>query len=133
MALGGALQAHAHSYPEVVHEREVVYVTAAPVAYLPSSPRDAVPESPASFDSAAGRRALEVAPVSECRARGLPVGYGHAKVTFGPSGHASNVLIDAPSGLKPEAVACVGETLGAVFIPPFDGAPVMVGTTWFVR
>jgi hypothetical protein len=133
MALADAVHEHAYEHREFVHEREVVYVAGPPVAYLPSSPRDAVPESPASFDSPVARRALEVAPMADCKARGLPAGYGHAKVTFALSGHASNVLIDAPAGLKPEAVACVGETLGAVLVPPFQGAPVTVGTTWFVR
>jgi hypothetical protein len=134
VALASTMRIHADD--EYVHEREIVYVQAPPaeVYVPPPSPRDTAPAEPSvGVDAAAARGALGQADVAGCKARGLPGGYGHAKVTFGPDGHAIKVLIDAPANLGPDTVACVGDKLGAVAVPPFDGAPVTVGTTWYAR
>jgi hypothetical protein len=134
MALATSIRVHAHHDHELVHEREIVYVTvpATEPTYLP--PRDTVEtDPPVKADIGVFRSALGDAPVASCKERGLSPGYGHAKVTFGPDGHPTKVAIDAPPNLGPEAVGCVGEKLGAVVVPPFDGAPVSVGTTWYVR
>jgi hypothetical protein len=133
VALASELHHLGHEH-EVIYEREVVYVTApAPPASVAPSPRDSAAPSdpPARVDAPGAREALAKAPVASCKDRGVPTGYGHAKVTFAPNGHATKVVIDAPANLAPEAVACVGDKLGAATVPPFDGAPVTVGTTWY--
>jgi hypothetical protein len=134
---GAALASSLHQEREVVYEREIVYVTTGPAeVYVPPPPssRDSrLADPPPRVDAPAARQALAQAPVASCKERGLPAGYGHAKVTFGPDGHATKVLIDSPPNLSAEAVACVGEKLGAVGVAPFEGAPVVVGTTWYMR
>ena len=71
--------------------------------------------------------------LAQCREVGAPHGYGHAMVTFAPGGNVSRVAVDSPANLSPSAVSCIGETLGTAVAPPFDGAPVTVPTTFYVR
>jgi|GEM_PF-6519482 len=136
----GSVIAHAASHhPEPVRSQQVtyVYVNAPPATYgppLPASPRDRVPEDddlPA-FDAKAARGALGDVDLDACRAAGAPRGYGHALVTFNPSGDISKVVVDDPSGLPVSAVRCIGDELGKTRIKEYKGSAVTVGTTWFV-
>ena len=119
--------------PAVV--QQVVYVNGAPPAPLPASARDRVSDDEGrvpGFDAKRARVALGSVDLSSCRLVGAPRGYGHATVTFNPDGGASKVVVDTPSGLGDLAVKCIGDRLGAVTVPQFQGSLVSVGTTWFV-
>ena len=107
-------------------------VTRVPVA-APAVPGvDVVSDDRRAFDPMSARSALQSVDVSACRARDLPRGHGHAIVTFAPSGAVAEILIDAPAGLSPRAVACVAESYRAANVRAFSGTtPVEVGTTWF--
>jgi hypothetical protein len=85
------------------------------------------------FDSAAALVALHGIDLSSCAARGASPSYGHARVTFDPTGRPSTVRIDSPAGLSDDAVACIGDALGGASAPPFDGAPITVGATYLVK
>ena len=131
---GGAIVASAESerprQPEPVYYQPVVYVSPTPT---PASPRDRVASDDSSnFDAKGARAALGAVDLSACRAEGAPRGYGHAKVTFNPDGKASKVIVDTPDGLSSSAVKCIGDRLGAVVVPEYQGNLVTVGTTWFV-
>lgn len=70
--------------------------------------------------------------VSACRARGLPRGYGHARITYALGGTVTEILIDEPAGLTPVAVACLAERYRDASVPPFQGTTrIEVGTTWY--
>jgi len=104
-----------------------------------SSPQPAalaapLPEAPPSGGVALAyaRQALGSVPVADCRARGLPAGYGHALVTFDATGRAVRVRLDGGEALAREAVACVGERLGAAKVEAFEGSPITVGTSWYL-
>jgi hypothetical protein len=99
----------------------------------PPSPRDEVVETThARFDLGASQKALHAVDVEDCADRGAPRGYGHARVTFRDDGACTHVVIDAPAGLGSDAVACLGDRIGAARVAPFEGAPVTVGTTYYV-
>ena len=85
-----------------------------------------------SFDAAAARASVRAVDLSPCVTRGASRGYGHARVTFHASGSPARVAIDAPAGLGEGAVACLGERLAAVSVPPFDGGEMTMGTGYFV-
>lgn len=133
---GVAIAEAAHDHdppppPQPVYYQPVVYVNAPP---QPASPRDQVPsnsDGPA-FDAKAARTALGAVDLATCRDVGAPRGYGHAKVTFNPDGKASKVVVDTPDNMNARAVQCIGDRLGAVSIPEYQGSLVTVGTTWFV-
>jgi hypothetical protein len=109
------------------------YVPAPPGPPLSPSARDAVaPDEEARFDGLAARAALGRLDLASCRSRGAPHGYGHARVTFAEDGHVARVLIDAPSGLAEDAVACVGARLGEARVAPFAGPAAPVGFQTFV-
>lgn len=116
--------------PEPVYYQPVVYVSTTPT---PASPRDRMAtDDTSTFDAKGARTALGAVDLSACRAEGAPRGYGHAKVTFNPDGKASKVVVDTPDGLSSSAVKCIGDRLGAVTVPEYEGSLVTVGTTWFV-
>jgi hypothetical protein len=133
---GAAIVASAES--ERAPEPERVYYQ--PVSYYyvnapatPASPKDRVTsEENQGFDAKSARAALGAVDLATCRAEGAPRGYGHAKVTFNPDGKASKVVVDTPDGLSPSAVKCIGDRLGAVSVPEYEGSFITVGTTWFV-
>ena len=131
---GAAIVASAESerprQPEPVYYQPVVYVS---TPALPASSRDRVTSDDSStFDAKGARAALGAVDLTTCRAEGAPRGYGHAKVTFNPDGKASKVVVDTPDGLSSSAVKCIGDRLGAVVVPEYQGNLVTVGTTWFV-
>jgi hypothetical protein len=85
------------------------------------------------FDAAVAHEAIAPVDVSSCEAKGAPVGYGHARVTFRPSGIVSRVAIDAPIGMSQEAVACLGDRLGRATVPNFQGGEITMGTGYRLK
>ena len=79
------------------------------------------------FDAPAARESVEAIDFAPCTARGAQAGYGHAHLTFHPSGAPARIVIDAPERLEPQAVACIGERLGAITVPRFDGGDMTIG------
>ena len=104
------------------------------IAEIPHQPpRVTAPEpTHTPFDSAAALAAIHDVDLSPCSARGAARSYGHARITFDPTGRASAVLIDSPAGMTSDAVTCIGNALGQASAPPFDGAPITVGASYFV-
>lgn len=133
---GAIIASHPHHREVIVYEPEVVYVPA-PTVYVPppAPPARETPPPPRgpAFDQGAARASLGAVDLSECKGRGAPAGYGHARVTFVPGGNVEKVVVDGPSGLSPDAVSCIGQALGTAEVPPFDGAAVAVPTTWLVK
>jgi len=82
--------------------------------------------APRAFDPDAARTSLHAVDLSACRADGAG-GDGHARVTFSPTGDIGSVVIDAPRGLGPEAVTCIGSRLGTAHVPAFDGSAITAG------
>lgn len=117
--------------PVPLYYQPVVYVNVPP---QPASAKDRVTTNDAqSFDAKSARAALGAVDLAACRAEGAPRGYGHAKVTFNPDGKASKVVVDTPDGLSSSAVKCIGDRLGAVTVPEYEGSYITMGTTWFIR
>lgn len=92
----------------------------------------APPPPPPSFDALRARQELAQVELAKCRESGAPRGYGHAKVTFNPSGDISKVVIDEPAAMAGPAAKCIGDAIGKTTIPVFNGSLVTVGTTYFV-
>ncbi len=90
------------------------------------------PPAPPSFDALRARNELAQVDLTKCRETGAPRGFGHAKVTFNPSGDISKVVIDEPAQMPASAAKCIGDEIGRSTIPVFSGSLVTVGTTWFV-
>lgn len=119
--------------PPVLRRAPVpTHVFMAPAASPAGAATSSTPGAPAPLDPAAARAALSTRDVASCSRRGVPHGYGHATVVFAPDGSAASVTIDAPAGISPDGVACLGDELGRARMPPFAGGAVSVGTTWFV-
>jgi hypothetical protein len=95
----------------------------------------AAPEPPhVSFDAGAALDALRAIDLTACVDRGAPSRtYGHARVTFAPTGQATAVVIDRPTALPPDAVTCLGDRLGRASAPAFDGSPATIGTGFVVK
>jgi hypothetical protein len=84
------------------------------------------------LDPALALAAVRAVDVSSC-SEGGPGGYCHVRVTFGANGHPVGVLLEAPPGLPQPAVDCVQRQFGTASVPPFDGSPMRVGTSFYVR
>ena len=104
----------------------------APPLVPKASPRDQVPQDRARpFDTVRARSALGAVSFAPCgAATPNPV---HAKVRFSSQGKVVRVEMDRPAGLLPKTVACIGDALAQVTVPPFDGAPVDAATTVRLR
>jgi hypothetical protein len=116
---------------EVVVESEES--TAAPVAYLPASPRDRPSPDPVPFRLGAGRGALGRVDLAACREQGLPLGYLHVRVTFRRTGRVVHAAVESPEAPTPEALSCIGEQLEATLVPAFDGGDVTLSKSFFVN
>jgi len=116
-------------------ERVVVVETPPPVLMAVPAPSSAKlpPPEPRRFDATAAKGVLDGIDLSECHAMGLPRGYLHARATFANTGAVTKVVVDAPSGLSPSAVSCVGRAVSSVAVPAYDGDEgVTMGASWFV-
>ena len=120
------------SQPVVVESVEIVQPP--PLAFaVDPSPRPPPPPSRQPFDAMAAKVALERLDVGSCRAQGAPRGYVHARTTFASTGAVRTVIVDAPAGLSPEAVSCLGTKIGEATVPPFEGGDdVAVAVSLFV-
>ena len=106
----------------------------APGPPLPPLPphQDAPAKARVPFDQAGARAALDAVDLSSCVSQGAPVGYGHAQVTFGIDGAVAQVVVDG-GGLSREAAECVRSAFADAETAPFDGPPVAVRTTYYLR
>jgi len=129
MMTGAAVAMSERGYLE-----EVVVVQQPPVLLaVPVEAAAPPPPPPRRFDPTAAKASLEHVDFGACRPLGVPRGYLHARATFGNAGNSTEVLVDSPAGLSPEAVACVGRSIGGATVPPFDGdGSVTVGASWFI-
>lgn len=85
----------------------------------------------APFDREFARALLEQVDIAGCRYQGAPHGVLHAAVVFAPSGSTSRIVIAAPMGLSAQALACIGERVGAVKVPPFiEGDERLIDAVW---
>src|SRR5579871_3165066 len=125
---GATVVAAAH--PEVYVER--VELIEPPVFTLPPPTPAPAPEPPR-FDPTAARTSLQQVDLDACHALGLPSGYVHARATCTNAGGVSKVVVDAPTSLSPEAVACIGSGIAKATVPAFAGSEVSVGVSAFVR
>ncbi len=123
-----------HEHPQVVYvSAEQPPLEPGPIVVMPPPSRDEVVEvRTIPFNARQARTGLAGADFQACRTEGAPRGYGHAAVTFGPSGNVTRVVIDRPGGLTPQAVNCLGRELGKVTVSEFTGQSVTVGTTFLV-
>jgi len=120
------------SQPVVIESVEIVQPPPLVFAVDPSPLRPPPPPRQ-SFDATAAKVALEQLDVGSCRAQGAPRGYVHARTTFGNTGAVRKVIVDAPAGLSPEAVSCLGTKIGEATVPPFEGGDdVAVAVSLFV-
>jgi hypothetical protein len=120
------------SQPVVVESVEIVQPPPMVFAVDPS-PLAPPPTRHAPFDATAAKVALEQLDVGSCRAQGAPRGYVHARTTFANTGAVRKVIVDAPAGLSPEAVSCLGTKMGEANVPPFEGGDdVAVAVSLFV-
>ncbi len=83
------------------------------------------------FDRPAAARALAIN-VTSCKRGDGPVGTGHLKVTFQPSGSVSAVDVDAPYAATATG-ACVAQRYRGVSVPPFAGGPLSVGKSFAIE
>jgi len=84
------------------------------------------------FALGAGYGALGKIDLSPCRDEGLPSGYWHVRVTFGPSGRIVHAAVESPVAPSREALACIGDKLTGPTVPRFDGHGVTLSKSIFV-
>lgn len=103
---------------------------ATPVTLDPPRPVD--PSGAAPFDAARARAALDNVDLIACREVGAPHGQGHAKMALHPSGAITDVVVDAPAALPPEAVKCICSAFGRATVPVFRGHAVSFETKIYI-
>lgn len=84
------------------------------------------------FALGAGYGALGRIDLAGCRDQGLPPGYWHVRVTFGPSGRIVHASVESPVAPSREALACVADKLTEPSVPRFDGHGVTLSKSIFV-
>jgi hypothetical protein len=82
----------------------------------------------AAFDKAAAVQALTSVDLGSCKAK--QGGDGHVFITFGPSGSASEVVVDKGEFGSPKVGKCIVGKFKKVTVPRFDGGPVRVGKSF---
>jgi hypothetical protein len=101
--------------------------------HLPASAADRRVDTRAPFDLGGAYGSLARVDLSACKAQGLAAGYGRVVLAFDPDGTAAGVGVELPAGSSPAARACVEQAFGAARVSPFDGAPMNVRRTFFVK
>jgi hypothetical protein len=87
----------------------------------------------AAFDPVPVLEAIDRLDLSPCTASGALIGWGRARLTFEPSGAVSNVVVESTAGLPETAVECIRAQLSGVSASRFEGAPITIGASYFVR
>ena len=105
-------------------------VTVSSARVRPSSPASPASVSGRAFDRGAAAASLGSINVASCRQADGPTGAGHVKVTFQPSGTVSAVEVDEPPFRGTSVGGCLAAKFRSAHVPPFDGAPVIVGKTF---
>jgi DNA-directed RNA polymerase subunit RPC12/RpoP len=80
------------------------------------------------FNTQAAREALEDAAgrAGKCRNIDTPSGTARVAVTFAPTGHVSNAVIESGPFVGTAAGSCVASKFRAAKVPPFSGDAVLV-------
>lgn len=123
----GAIIAEAANPPPPPPPEYVAVYMAPPPQAAPSPPAATAAPPRVLFDEGAAMVSVHGIDLNECVARGVPTGYGHARLTFSTDGAVTQVTVDKPAGLSTDAVACLGDKLGHADAPRFDGSPVTMG------
>ena len=66
-------------------------------------------------------------------AYGALIGWGRARLTFEPSGAVRDVVLESTADLSDTAIECLRHELSAVSASRFEGAPITIGASYFVR
>ncbi len=85
------------------------------------------------FDPVPVLEAIDRLDLSPCTAYGALIGWGRARLTFEPSGVASKVVVESSAGLSETAVQCISVELSRVAAARFEGEPITIGASYFVR
>jgi hypothetical protein len=96
-------------------------------------PMGASDPSHAAFDPVAPLTAIDRLDLSRCISSGALIGWGHARLTFEPSGQVSEVVVESTAGLPAGAVECIRAELASVWAAPFEGDAITIGASYFVR
>jgi hypothetical protein len=80
------------------------------------------------FNTQAAREALEdaAARAAKCKTIDTPSGTARVAVTFAPTGHATNAVIESGPFVGTSAGSCVAAKFRNVRVPPFSGESVQV-------
>jgi hypothetical protein len=84
------------------------------------------------FDSAMAARALSAVSLRACGRAGGPVGAGHARVTFQPTGSVSDVVVDTPELTGTATERCIAQAYRRVRVGGFSGPALTVGKRFVV-
>jgi hypothetical protein len=103
-----------------------------PIQLLPTQAIELSAETPTptpedDFNREEARKALAAIRIDECSSDAFS---GHAKITFATTGFVSEVLVDPPLDKTPIG-KCVARVYANARIPPFSGAPRVVGKAFF--
>lgn len=139
VVLGALAIAGCHERPATVSPTGVIHTSAPPpdedaegqgtitattaYAYAPEA------KKLGPFDPRAAREAFARVDVRSCGASTD----GHAKVTFGPEGTVTKIVVDYPFDLPLATSTCIARELAKVGVDAFDGAAVTLGTSWRAR
>jgi hypothetical protein len=96
-------------------------------------PPGAIDPSHAAFDPVPVLNAIDRLDLSRCLSSGALIGWGHARMTFEPTGEVSTVVVESAVGLPDAAVECLRAELASVTATRFEGDPVTIGASYFVR
>lgn len=91
------------------------------------------PTSGAPFDRGAAAMALGSVNVRTCAQSGGPKGTGHVTVTFANDGGVLGAVIDGGPFPGTAVGGCVAQQFRSIRVPPFSGATVRVGKSFFIQ
>jgi hypothetical protein len=125
--------------PQSLNEAIVLAAGANP-GKAPASPVAAAPEAAATPDEGGFNRVAAQASlraitgtISSCKPDPASTGTGAIRVTFVPSGAATNAVVDGASFAGTPAGSCIARLFRGARVPPFAGGPVTVRQPFTIR
>lgn len=105
---------------------------ASPGAWFGAGPSGGSPAEAdeGAFDREAAATALAQLDLSKCKAPTATRGEGHVKVTFGPSGSATQAVVDKGPMVGTPVQRCLENVFKKAKVPPYKGGVVHVGKTF---
>jgi hypothetical protein len=85
------------------------------------------------FDRGVAASALAAVNVQSCARPDGPTGLGHVSVTFAPSGVVASAIVDGGAFPVTAVGSCISIRFRGTRVPAFDGGPVTVGRSFFVK